>query len=357
MISRLWWRTATVSFVALGACSAAQSAETKDQSDVAPVAVRAEPAERTVQRQLVTASGIVEARTTVDVAFQVPGKVVSVGPDEGDVVREGQLLAALDSTDYHLATDQSAALAEHAAAERDRYRPLLAEGSVAPNDLERMESAARQSAAATALARKRLADTRLLSPISGVVARRAVERGSTVAAGQGAFTLVDLDVVKVRIGVPEADVDILRAGQLARVHLPALGEATFSGRVTSVGVTADPTTRTYAVEITVPNASHRLKAGMVAEATVEEGRQIMALTVPATAVVRNAEGATLLYVLDAGTKRVHGRRVTVGAALGDAVVVTRGLTAGELVVVAGQQRLREGSLVTTSTAPDAEGAR
>jgi RND family efflux transporter MFP subunit len=349
MISQMWRRTAAVSVVALGACSTARSAETNDQPDAAAVVVRAERAAIIVRPHVVTASGVVEARTTVDVAFQVPGKVVAVGPDEGDVVREGQPLAELDPTDYRLAVEQSAALAEHAAAERDRYRPLLAAGSVAPNDLQRMESAARQSAAAAALARKRLSDARLLSPISGVVARRAVERGSTVGAGQSAFTLVDLDAVKVRIGVPEADVDMLRTGQAATVRLPALPEATFSGRVTSVGVTADPTTRTYAVEISVPNAGHRLKAGMVAEATVEGNRRTTAITVPATALVRDPEGATLLYLLDTSTSRVHGRRVTLGTTRGETVEIASGLAAGDLVVVAGQQRVREGSLATTVT--------
>jgi len=356
MISLMWQRTAAVALVALGACSTARSAETTDQPDAAPIVVRAEPAATIVRPHAVTASGVVEARTTVDVAFQVPGKVVAVGPDDGDVVRQGQLLAELDPTDYRLAVDQSAALAEHAAAERDRYRPLLAAGSVALNDLERMESAARQSAAAAALARKRLSDTRLLSPISGVVASRAVEPGETVGSGQSAFTLVDLDVVKVRVGVPEADVDMLRNGQPATVRLPALPESTFTGRVSSVGVSADPTTRTYAVEISVPNAGHRLKAGMVAEATVEASRPTTAITVPATAVVRDAAGATLLYLLDRSASRVHGRRVTLGTTRGETVEIASGLAAGDLVVVAGQHRVREGSLVTTSGAAAVESA-
>jgi RND family efflux transporter MFP subunit len=357
MISRLWQHMATVSVVALGACSTTRSAETTDQPEPTAIAVRTETAAPIARSRAITASGVIEARTTVDVAFQVPGKVVDVGPDDGDVVREGDLLAMLDATDYRLAVDQSAAVAEQTAAERDRHRPLLAEGSVAPNDLERMESAARQSAAAAALARKHLADTRLLSPITGVVARRVVERGSTVSAGQPTFTLVDLDVVKVRIGVPEADVDALRPGQSATVRLPALRGATFPGRVTSVGVAADPTTRTYAVEITAPNATHRLKAGMVAEATVQVGGQTSSLlAVPATSVVRDAEGRTLLFVLDARTMRVHARRVKVGAAFGEMVEVTNGISAGDDVVVAGQHRLREGSTVrVTNTLATIEG--
>jgi RND family efflux transporter MFP subunit len=358
MISRILRGAAAVSLAALGACSTARSAETTDHADAAPIVVRAEPAASIVRLRVVTASGVAQARTTVDVAFQVPGKVVAVRPDEGDVVREGQLLAELDPTDYRFAVEQAAAQAEHAAAERDRHRPLLTLGSVAPNDLERMESGARQTAAVAALARKRLADTRLRSPISGIVARRAIERGSTVAAGQSAFTLVDLDVVEVRIGVPEADVDMLRVGLPATVRLPALGAATFAGVVTSVGVAADPTTRTYAVEISMPNPAHRLKAGMVAEATVQGSQQLTAITVPASAIIQDADGANLVYLLDVRTNRVHRRRVTLGTTRGEAVEVTAGLAPGDIVVVAGQQRVRDGALVmTAATAATAEGAR
>jgi RND family efflux transporter MFP subunit len=234
---------------------------------------------------------------------------------------------------------------------------LLEVGSVAANDLDRMESTARQTAAAAALARKRLVDTRLVSPISGVIARRAIERGTTVTTGETAFTIVDLDVVKVRIGVSEADIDLMRRGQRATVRLPALADATFIGQVTSVGVTADQTTRTYAVEISVPNPTHRLKVGMVAEATVEGNGRISAITVPATAIARNADRAPLLYMLDPKTNRVHGRRVTVGATYGGAIEITSGITAGDLVVVAGQQRVRDGSLVSTGPRVVAETSR
>lgn len=336
---------------ALSACSTARSAEAPNQADAA-VPVRVQAAATTARPHTTAASGVVQARTTVDVAFQVPGKVIAVGPDEGDVVAAGGLLARIDPTDYQLAVEQAAAQAEHAEQERDRYRPLLDVGSVAPSDFERIETAARQGAAAAGLARKRLADTRLVAPIAGVVARRAIDLGETAAPGQAVFTIVDVDPVKIRIGVPESDVGALRVGQEATVRLAALGEETFAGRVTLVGVAADPTTRTYAVEVAVPNPTRRLKVGMVAEAQVQGDQQVQAVTVPAGAVVRDADGATLVYVLDAEEGRAHARRVTVGAARGDEIEIGSGLADGEPVIVAGQHRVREGSrvLVTVEAA-------
>jgi RND family efflux transporter MFP subunit len=343
---------------ALSACSTARSEEALSEPD-APVPIRVQPAVTTARPRTTAASGAVQAQTTVDVAFQVPGKVVAVGPDEGDVVAAGELLARIDPTDYQLALEQSAAQAEHAAQERQRHRPLLDVGSIAPSDYERIETAARQGAAAAGLARKRLGDTRLVAPIAGVVARRAIDRGETATPGQAVFTIMDVDPVKVRIGVPEADIAMVRVGQPATVRLTALGDETFSGRVTLVGVAADPTTRTYAVEVAVPNPERRLKVGMVAEAQVQGDRQVPAISVPAGAVVRDADGATLVYVLDARSERVHARRVAVGAARADEVEIASGLGGGEPVVVAGQHRVREGSRVVLSpaTASAAGGAQ
>ena len=333
---------------ALSACAVARSEEAPNQADAA-VPVRVQQSATTARPHTTAASGVVQARTTVDVAFQVPGKVIAVGPDEGDVVAAGELLARIDPTDYQLALEQLAAQAEHAEQERDRYRPLLDVGSVAPSDFERIESAARQGAAAAGLARKRLADTRLVAPIAGVVARRAIDLGETAAPGQAVFTIVDVDPVKIRIGVPESDVGALRVGQEATVRLAALGDESFSGRVTLVGVAADPTTRTYAAEVAVPNPARRLKVGMVAEAQVQGDQQIPTVSVPAGAVVRDADGATLVYVLDARAGRVHARRVAVSAARGDEVEIASGLAGGEPIVVAGQHRVREGSRVVLST--------
>jgi RND family efflux transporter MFP subunit len=293
-----------------------------------------------------TTSGIVQANTSVDVGFEVAGKVVMVGPDEGQPVRAGQEIAALDPTDYRLAVAQASALADRAARDRDRNQPLLASGAIAPADMDHLETGARQSAAAAELTRKRFADTRLGSPISGVIARRAIEVGATVAPGQAVFTIVDLDPVRVRVGVPEADVGRITEGAAATVRIPAL-DTSFAGRVSLIGVLADPATRSYTVEISVPNPSRRLRAGMVAEATITNAQTRSAIVVPATAVVHDGgvNGTTNVYVLDQDGARVHARRVTTGPAHGDSLEITAGIAAGERIIVAGQQRLREGALV------------
>ena len=332
--------------LATAACARADASATNSADTTAPVPVVVHTVTPSVRAWSTTTSGIVQANTSVDVGFEVAGKVVMVGPDEGQPVRAGQALAALDPTDYRLAVAQASALADRAARDRDRNQPLLASGAIAPADMDHLETGARQSAAAAELTRKRLADTRLGSPISGVIARRAIEVGATVAPGQSVFTIVDLDPVRVRVGVPEADVGRISEGAAATVRIPAL-DASFAGRVSLIGVVADPATRSYTVEISVPNATRRLRAGMVAEATVTNGQTRSAILVPATAVVHDGgvNGTTSVYVLDQDAARAHARRVTTGAAHGDSLEITSGIAPDERVVVAGQQRLREGARV------------
>jgi RND family efflux transporter MFP subunit len=334
----------TLTLVALAACAPA-SARSPNEGDATAIPVIARDVATSTRAWSTTASGIVQAKTTVDVSFQVPGKVVMVGPDEGQTVRAGQVIAAVDPTDYRLTVEQAAAQSDRAERDRDRNRPLLVAGSIAAADMDHLEIGARQSAAAADLARKKLADTRLEAPISGIIAHRAIEVGATAAPGQPVFTIVDLDPVRVRIGVPEGDVGHVTVGAPASVRIPALG-TTFTGRVSLIGVAADPTTRSYTVEVTVPNPARQLRAGMVAEATVSTNQSVTALLVPAAAVLHNGtDGATIVYALDKGDSRVHARRVTTGAARGDSLEITSGLTTGDRIVVAGQHRLREGALV------------
>src|SRR5690349_7361166 len=121
--------TLSLPLFALDACARANASAT-NEGDSTAIPVIAHPANLTTRAWSTTASGIVQAKTSVDVAFQVPGKVVMVGPDEGQSVRAGQAIAALDPTDYRLTVEQASAQADRSARDRDRNRPLLESGSI-----------------------------------------------------------------------------------------------------------------------------------------------------------------------------------------------------------------------------------
>lgn len=361
-----------------------------------PVPVVVRTAKQLREPAAVAASGEVEANVTSLCAFQMGGRVARVLVEEGQAVRKGQLLAEVDAADAQNAFDAATGQAQAAQAvdrkaqaglraqeleqaridyaqQQDQYKRmkfLYEHQSLPANDFNKVEasfkaaeqryqmavqgtraedkaSATGQAKAAVAQmheAKKRLGDTRLLAPVAGFVGMKKVEVGNTVAAGAPVFSVLDLDPVKVRVGIPESEIGKVRLGGRAQVSIPALDGRQFEGKVEAVGVAADAASRTYTVKIAVPNHEHLLKAGMVAEARILSDQQVNALTLPGDAIVRDARGVTLVYVLDASRGRVYGRRVEPGLPIGNEVEIKSGLQPGEQVVVAGQQNVREGSI-------------
>jgi RND family efflux transporter MFP subunit len=372
----------------------------RGDTDMVPIQVRTPAA---VERQdSVAASGSVEGSETTDMAFQVSGKVARVFVEEGQHVGRGQLLAELEPTDYRNALDAANAQRQAAEAqaqkaeagprkqeveearidlnrwehEYKRMQFLVERKSLPPNDFQKIEAAYnaakeryqmavegtrledRNAATAQALAAKaqaseeskRLGDTRLLAPISGNISMRRVDPGQTVAAGAAVLSIVNLNPAKVRVGVPEAEIGRVMRGARAEVSLPSLGGRNFEGRVELIGVAAEAASRTYTVKIVVPNPGPVLLAGMVAEARIFASTKAgpakeRVLTIPGEAIVRDPQGATNVYVYFPDRQRVYSRRVEVGPLVGDEVEIRSGLNGEEQIVVAGEQKLREGSLV------------
>jgi multidrug efflux pump subunit AcrA (membrane-fusion protein) len=353
--------------------------------------------ERIQRPNYVAASGTVEAIESVDLGFQVAGRVARVYIDEGQNARRGQCLAELEATDYEYGLqaaegqagvaqasldkaragtraeelEQAKVVFERAEDDYKRYRQLYERKSMAAADFSKVEaayraaraqyqmaqngarvedraaagSALKQAEAQVAVSRKRVADTRLLAPLGGVLARRNIDPGEMVSAGLPAFTIMSLDPVRVRAGVPETDVGRVHKGQRARISIPALDGRQFTGTVDLVGVAADPASRTFSIRIVVPNPGLLLKAGMIAEANIEGSGTVDTLVIPGEAVVHDSQGSTLVYVYYPSQKQVHARRVEAGSVRDRGIEIVSGLTPGDLVVVAGQHKVREGALV------------
>lgn len=363
-----------------------------------PVTIRVRQPAVVDRPVIVRAGGNVEARQSVEIGFQIPGRIRRILCEEGQAVKAGELLAELDSKDYQFGADiasaeaaaaravadkamegvrkqemaQAKAAFEQADDEYRRMKVLYDRKSLAPNDFHKIEAQwkvareryseaqegarrqdvvaaeakARQAEANARLNEKRVADTRLLAPINGVVARRLNDPGEVVAAGMPVLSVMNLHPVRVRAGVPELEIAQIRPGQRALVHVPSLrGSEGFEGRVELVGYAAEAPSRTFAVRLLVPNPKLVLRAGMIAEAEIEAEGRHRALTVPSEAVVKDAQGAMLVWVYYDGKSRVFARRVQTGRATGSEVEITTGIAATDQIVVAGQHKLRDGALV------------
>jgi membrane fusion protein (multidrug efflux system) len=360
-----------------------------------PVPVRVRAPNRVRQPDSVAVSGTVEANVTAQGAFQIGGRVARVFVEEGQAVSKGQVLAELDSTDYSNAYDAAQGQADAARAvdakaqegprtqeleqaridaeqwqdQYNRMKFLYDHKSLPANDFKKIEAgyqaaqqrydmarqgtrvedkraATGQSRAAAAQlheAKKRLEDTRLRAPISGFVGMRRIDVGDTVGAGIPVISVLDLNPVKVHVAIPESEIGKVREGARATVTIPSLDQKQFEGKVETVGVAADPASRTYSSRIAVPNPERLLRAGMVSEARVFSSAMIDAITVPGGAIVHDPQGVAQVYVYSPERQRVYAKRVDVGGPIENEVEILSGLTGSEQVVVAGQQNVHEGS--------------
>jgi multidrug efflux pump subunit AcrA (membrane-fusion protein) len=386
--------------ISLTACSG----DTSKQASNNAVPVIVGEVQKVQEHETIFVSGTVSAQDSpAVVSFLVSGRVIFVGPREGDYVSKGQVLAQIDPTDFRLqlnlaeaqknsahanmekvtnsyrpeALEQARIAYERAEDEYRRKKMLYESNSLAPNDFQKYkatyETAKEEYQKAKAggqkedkelskaiydeadarlrIAAKALSDATLHAPMSGYIAKRSIETGDTASAGRPVFEIVQLDPVEANVGVPETDVHLVKIGQKASLTFPALPNQSFQGTVRIINVAADPATRTYMTRISVPNAGHVIRFGMVAEARITGEQKISMMTVPGRAIVRDAQGATIVFVYFPKEQRVYSKRIKVGALYGTEVEIKEGLSGDESIVMGGHDYLRDGTSVTIGSPP------
>jgi len=332
----------------LAACNRTNNREnptspaTTNQTDAVTVLVT--PVQNTSETGQITLSGATEPETTVDLGFMVSGKINQITVQEGQTIKSGQLIAGLDPTDYRLGVDIANANVARVQDEYNRLSILNQRGSIAPADYQKAVIGLREVKAHQQLAAKNLRETRLYAPISGIVARRGADPGEIISQGMALFSIVDIQPIKVRASVPEAEVGQVKTGQAAQVYISAL-DTTLTGKVSLIGAVADPASRTYTVKIDLPNKNATIRPGMVADVRLPAAQKINALVVPGEAIRRDPDQATYVFVVDQQKNQAFRRNITVGRLYGNNIEITSGLAPNDLVVTGGQERLNDAAPV------------
>lgn len=181
------------------------------------------------------------------------------------------------------------------------------------------------------------------SPLTGVIGRVYVDKGTNVTAQTAVALVVDIDRVKVHLDVPEKYLPQVVIGQTARVRVEAYPDEVFTGTVTRISPVVETETRTAPIEISIDNPGHRLKPGMFAGIQLVLEKRENVPSVIKEAIIGREPNA-YVFVVNEGV--AHLRDVTLGLRENDRIEVTKGLKAGDLVAVMGQERLRDGSAVS-----------
>jgi HlyD family secretion protein len=321
---------------------------------------------------ILAASGYLVARRKAVVSAKIQGRLADLRVEEGTRVKEGQLLARLESGDYEAQVRRAAAAVERAEAdlaEQERQlrvaRRLTQEQVLAQDQLESAESrvqmaraAVSQARAEISFAREQLANTRILAPFTGTVVKKMAEVGESVApippgvnlsTSSGAVVaLADLDTLEVEADVSESNVGRLGPDQPAEVSVAAFPDKTYRAVLRQVIPTADRTKATVQVKVTILDKDPQLRPEMSAKVQFTEPQTSAAVStvplvsVPAEAVASRAGRAVVFEVVG---EKVKERAVTAGGERDGKVVVKEGLLGTETLVARPPEALKDGDAV------------
>lgn len=329
--------------VLLTGCGTSEPQEKASSEDPIPAYVT------TVQpagdSETLAAAGTVRLLRETALGFTTAGKVASVRYEEGDRVKRGAILAALDTST--VAADLSSARAERdrAEAEYDRIQALFKDGWVTKSRLEQSEAAARA-------ARSRIEATDFASrtatiraPSNGIILTRNIDAGQIVAAGMTVLVLGEMDKGYVlRVPMTDSDASRISVGMPAKVMLSAVSDTALDAVVSDKDGRADERTGTFEVSFALP-ASEGLRSGQLGMVDVQVPRATSAtFAIPANAIFGVRSGEGLVFVVD-GKNRVKQRNVQIGKLTDKNLEILAGLAQGDVIVTRGVEKLHDGDLI------------
>jgi RND family efflux transporter MFP subunit len=332
-----------------------------------PTPVVVSPVLQKQVRKSVVLVGTATPRVRSLFAAEVEGLVEELYVDEGDTIKEGQILAKLGSSILKIQLEvaraaRNEATERHLQAKAEMERSIklrrsesISEKKFLDDRFEAMvwEKRVRQREAQISRLKDQLAKKTILAPFSGFVTKKHTEVGQWVEQGGDIVTLIDLGYVHVVVQVPERYVDKIRVGDRASVSVDALGNKRISGKIIAIIPEGDREARTFPVKVEIKNKNLRIKSGMLSHVTLSLGKPYPALLVPKDALVnRNNQRFVFVYQNDI----VKLIRLDVKGYHGGMAEVSGELNPGLLVVIRGNERLRDGQkvLVIRETSPKRE---
>ena len=290
----------------------------------------------------VEAVGTLRANESVTLRPEIAGRVSAIHFEEGQPVTAGQLLVSLDDSVYTAEVREKEADRKLAAIEHDRARQLV-DARAAPVEVRDRAQAELQAAeAALDLARARLDKTRIRAPFSGTVGLRQVSVGDFVNVGQDLVNLVEIDPLKVDFRVGEVHLPNVAPGQTIEVAVDAFPERRFTGEVYAIEPLVDVNGRAVVIRARLPNEDAVLRPGLFSRVQLIIDTAARALLVPEAAIVPRGDQHFVYRLVDG---RALLTEVQLGKRESRRVQILDGVAAGDVVITAGQLKLRDGVAV------------
>lgn len=327
-----------------------QAVEVSTEKEVNIVPVEAMVVIEEVIEQRLPLTGILIPNNSVDIVAEVSGKVTSIRRELGDFVEANQTLAVIDdiipesqfkqaeaqllSAENNLKIVQSNLSSDEILFKNGDISELEYNNSQLAN--KNAEAQHLSALAQLSAAKKTFEDTRIKSPIAGLISRKNVSYGSMVSMGTTVYRVVDLSKLKLKVSVPQEMVNRVKTGNKAVVNISALNGKTFEGIVKRISPQADETNGGFMVEVLVANKEGEIKAGMTAKIDLLLSMEKKVLAIPEYALVSKNNENYVYKIVDKFAELV---KIDLGESVGEMNVVENGLTVGDKIVIVGMKNL------------------
>ena len=302
--------------------------------------VRLETVKTQEVEQIQEFTATVEANVVNNIAPSMSLRINDILVEVGDHVRKGQVLAQMDKTNLL----QSQTQLENIQLEYDRAFELYKVGGASKQSLDAQKT--QLDVAKTAYENLK-ENTRLVSPIDGIVTARNYDSGDMIG-GEPVVTIEQMSPVKLLVNVSESFYTRVKKGMDVNVKVEVYGDEIFQGKVSLIYPTVDPQTRTFPVEIKLPNKDLKVRPGMFARVTMNFGTQNHVVAPDLSIIKQAGSGDRYIYVYKDG--KVSYNKVLLGRRMDDKYEIISGVSDGDQVVVAGQSRLTNGAEVSIENA-------
>lgn len=325
-----------------GAPGAAGGAISVETTEVRPVRMA----------QGLTAVGSMRSDESVTIRPEVSGRISEIEFREGQRVQKGATLIRFDASVQRAELEQAEANLGLSKSRVERSRDLFTKGFISTQARDEAESNFKVAQATYDLSQARLSKLEIKAPFSGIVGLRMVSIGDYVKDGQDIVNLEEIDPLKVDFRIPEIYLQQVAVGQALQITLDAFPNQTFQGKLFAINPLVDTNGRSIVIRAIVKNAGARLRPGMFARVRLLFSDERDSLGVPEQSLIPVGDEQYLFKVVDGRAQRF---KVEIGQRRDGQVEVLQGLAAGDVVVTAGQLKLRDGSQV--KIADDARAGR
>ncbi len=269
------------------------------------------------------------------------GRVTSVKFDVGSKVGRGSIIATVDDELKQAALLSAEASFEKSKKDFDRTQQLFNEKSANESQLDAARFAYKTAEAQLIIAKRQLKDTKIVCPVSGIVAVKSIETGAYLNTGNPIATIVDISTLKVKVNMSEKDVFKVKMGDKVKIKSEVYPSETFIGVVKACNPKADES-HTYALEINVANSKNTLKSGMFFTVYFDNIQKGEKLIIPRQSLVGSVKDPQV-YVVENGIAKF--KKIQIADIIGDKIEVLSGINEGEQVVISGQINLKDNSPV------------